>query len=277
MIAYFHDRFVPKEEIRISPDDRGFLFGDGVYEMIRAYRGRLFKIDEHLRRLERSLREIKIAGVDVESFHDIARDLLKRNDLLARGATVYIQVTRGVAPRKHAFPENHAAPTVYLSAAPLNPSKQASGARVILVPDIRWARCDIKSVALLPNVLANQQAKESGANEAIFVRDGALTEGSHSNFAAVFDGELVTYPKCNYILGGITREVTLGLCHELGIPVREAPVFQNELEHADELALLSTTSEVTPIVRVDDWQVRDGKPGPVALKLQKAFREITHE
>ena len=277
MISYFNNRFLPKEEISISPDDRGFLFADGVYEVIRVYDGHLFKIDEHLRRLERSLHEIKIAGVDVESFHDIARDLLKRNDLLARDATIYIQVTRGVAPRKHAFPENHAAPTVYLSASPFNAPKQESGIKVILVPDNRWARCDIKSVALLPNVMASQQAKENGADEAIFIRDGALTEGSHSNFAAVYDGELVTYPKCNYILGGITREVTLGLCRELGIPVRESPVFQNELKNADELILLSTTSEATPIIQVDDWRVGDGKPGPVALKLQKAFREITHK
>jgi D-alanine transaminase len=276
MIAYFNNHFVPKDEIRISPDDRGFLFGDGVYEVIRTYRGRLFKPDEHFRRLERSLREIRIAGVDVESFHDIAQELLKRNDLLARDATIYIQVTRGAAPRQHAFPDSPTAPTVYLSAAPLDPPR-AAGAKVILVPDLRWARCDIKSVALLPNVLANQQAKESGADEALFVRDGAVTEGSHSNFAAVFDGELVTYPKCNYILGGITREVTLGLCRALGIPVRESPVFQNELKNAAELVLLSTTSEVMPIVQVDEWQVRDGKPGPITLKLQEAFRAVTRE
>jgi D-alanine transaminase len=277
MISYFNNQFTSKEEIRISPDDRGFLFADGVYEVIRVYRGHLFKTDEHLQRLERSLREVRIAGVDVESFHDIAQDLLKRNDLLARDATIYIQVTRGVAPRKHPFPDNQPTPTVYLSVSPLGSLPKESGIKVILVPDNRWARCDIKSVALLPNVLASQQAKESGADEAIFVRDGALTEGSHSNFAAVFDGELVTYPKCNYILGGITRNVTLGLCRELEIPVRESPVFQNQLKHADELVLLSTTSEVTPIVQVDDWQVRDGKPGPITSKLQKAFREITRE
>lgn len=276
MITYFNNRFLPKEEIRISPDDRGFLFGDGVYEVIRTYHGKLFKIDEHLRRLERSLREVRIAGVDIETFKEIAEDLLKRNDLIANDATVYIQVTRGVAPRKHSFPDNHTSPTVYLSASPFSSSRQKSetGVKVILVPDIRWARCDIKSVALLPNVLANQQAEEQGAHEAVFVRDGAVTEGSHSNFCAVFDGELVTYPKCNYILGGITREVVLNLCRELGITVREFPVLEKDLSHADELFLSGTTTEVLPIVQVDDWPVGDGKPGPITRRLQKAFREI---
>lgn len=279
MITYFNNRFIPQEEIRISPDDRGFLFGDGVYEVIRTYHGKLFKIDEHLRRLERSLREIRIAGVDIETFKDIAEDLLTRNNLRSGDATVYIQVTRGAATRKHAFPDNHTSPTVYLSASPFNSSREKSetGVKITLVPDIRWARCDIKSIALLPNVLANQQAAEQGAHEAVFVRDGAVTEGSHSNFCAVFDGELVTYPKSNYILGGITRDVVLNLCRELGIPVREFPVLEKELRHADELMLLSTGSEVMPVVQVDDWLVGDGSPGPITRKLQKAFREIARE
>jgi D-alanine transaminase len=279
MISYFNNRFLPKEEVRISPDDRGFLFSDGVYEVIHTYHGKLFKVDEHLRRLETSLREIRIAGVDIETFKAIAEDLLTRNDLRSCDALVYIQVTRGAAPRKHAFPDNHTSPTVYLSPSPLNSSQQKAdnGVKIILVPDIRWARCDIKSVALLPNVLASQQAAEQGAHEAVFVRDGAITEGSHSNFCAVFDGELVTYPKSNYILGGITRDVVLNLCREFGIPVREFPVLEKELRHADEIMMLSTTTEVLPVVQVDEWQVGNGKPGPITLKLQSAFREKTHE
>jgi D-alanine transaminase len=276
MIAYFNTKFVPKEEIRISPDDRGFVFGDGVYEVIRTYRGKLFKMDEHLRRLERSLREIRIAGVDIEILREVSEDLLKRNDLGGRDATIYMQITRGAAPRKHAFPAAATPPTIYLTASPLNSSHQTTdaGAKVILVPDNRWARCDIKTVALLPNVLANQQAAEQGAVEAVFVRDGAVTEGSHSNFCAIIDGELVTYPRSNYILGGITRQVVLQICSELAIPVREFPVLQKDLRQADEVFLSGTTTEVLPVTQVDDWTVRDGKPGPITRKLQKAFREI---
>jgi D-alanine transaminase len=276
MIAYFNSNFVPKEEIRISPDDRGFVFGDGVYEVIRTYRGKLFKMDEHLRRLERSLREIRIAGVDIEVLNQVSEDLIKRNDLSTKDATIYIQITRGVAPRKHAFPEQATLPTTYLTVSPINSAHHGTDgrAKVILVPDNRWARCDIKTVALLPNVLANQQAAEQGADEAVFVRDGAVTEGSHSNFFAIVDGELVTYPRSNYILGGVTRQVVLQLCRDLSISVREFPVLQNELRYADELFLSGTTTEVLPIVQVDEWTVGDGKPGPITRRLQKAFREL---
>jgi D-alanine transaminase len=277
MIVYFNGDFIPKDQVRLSPDDRGFLFADGVYEVIRYYNGKPFKADEHLRRLERSLTEIRIAGVDIEPLAEIAERLLQKNDLETRDATVYIQITRGTAPRKHAFPDNAVSPTVYLSAAPFqrDREKEERGVKVILVPDIRWSRCDIKSVALLPNALAAQQAKERGAEEAIFVRDGVVTEGSHSNFAAVFDGRVMTHPKTNHILGGITRDVTLDLCRRLGIPVGEFPVFERELTRADEMMLMSTTAEVMPIVQVNDWQVRGGKPGAITRRLQQAFREVT--
>jgi D-alanine transaminase len=278
MISYLNGNFVPKEQALISPEDRGFMFADGVYEMLRTYDGKLFKPDEHLRRLERSLQEVRISGVDIERLRDVAEELLQRNGLKSGEASVYVQVTRGAAPRKHAFPNPGVTPTVYLSSASLltSPKDFEAGIKVLLVPDTRWARCDIKAVALLPNVLANQQAKENGAEEAVFVRDGAVTEGSHSNFVAVFDGELHTYPKCNYILAGITRDTVLDLCRELSIRVVEFPVLQQDLRKADELMVLGTTTEVMPVVRVDDWQVGDGKPGPVARKLQKAFLELAH-
>jgi D-alanine transaminase len=166
---------------------------------------------------------------------------------------------------------------VYATASPFQPYHEQweHGVKVTLMPDVRWARCDIKAVALLPNLLASQRAKERGAYEAVFVRDGAITEGSHTNFCAVFGGELVTYPRCHYILGGIMREVVLELCAELGIPVREFPVMEGELREADELMVTGTTSEVMPVVQVDGWTVGDGKPGPVTRKLQRAFRKLT--
>ena len=274
MIAYFNGHFFPKEEIKISPDDRGFLFADGAYEVIRSYHGKLFQAEEHLLRLRRSIRELEIVDIDAESLRQVADELLQRNALENDDATIYIQVTRGVAPRKHAFPAKETPPTIYLSASPFKPSpgKMQNGVKVILVPDIRWARCDIKSVSLAANVLANQRAVENGAEEAVFVRDGVVTEGSHSNFGAVFGGEFVTHPLTNYILPGITRAVVLKLCRELDIPYQETPIFEKDLRKAGELVVLGTTTEVMPVVQVNDWKVGNGRPGPVTMKLQQAFR-----
>jgi len=278
MIVYFNGRFIPKEGVKVSPDDRGFLFADGAYEVILSYNGRLFKAEEHLRRMSRSLRELRINGPDEGELRDIAERLIRVNNLGDGNAAFYVQITRGAAPRHHSFPDGETPPTIYASASPFQPPREKCehGVKIILVPDIRWARCDIKSVALLPNVLANQQAKESGAEEAVFVRDGAITEGSHTNFCAVFDGQLVTYPKTNYILAGITRGVVLDLCGELNIPCKRSPIFERELKEADELMIVGTTVEVMPVVQVDDWQVGDGKPGPITRKLQQAFREIAY-
>jgi len=277
MIVYFNGEFLPKEAVKISPDDRGFLLADGVYEVIRAYEGKLFQADAHLQRMARSMRELRIHGPSHQQLNDIAERLITDNNLTIGDATVYLQITRGAAPRRHAFPAEDTLPTIYTTASPFHPSveKMAQGVKVILAPDMRWTRCDIKSISLLSNVLANQQAKESGVEEAVFVRDGAITEGSHTNVGAVFDGTLVTYPKSHYILGGITRQVVIDLCYQLDIPVKEFPILVDDLQKADEMMLMSTTSEVTPIVQVDNWIVGDGKPGLVTVKLQQAFRELT--
>jgi len=149
------------------------------------------------------------------------------------------------------------------------------GVKTILVPDNRWTRCDIKSISLLPNVLANQQAKERGVEEAIFVRDAAITEGSHTSVGAVFNGTFVTYPQSHYILSGITRQVVIELCRQLDIPVKEFPILVDALPDADEMMMLSTTSEITPIVQVDHQIIGSGKPGPATTRLQQAFRELT--
>jgi D-alanine transaminase len=277
MIVYFDGRFLPKEDVRVSPDDRGFLLADGAYEVIRSYSGRQFKVAEHLSRLERSLRELRFTGPDVQRLGAIAEMLLQLNDLDRGDAVLYIQVTRGVAPRTHAFPPPQTTPTVYLTASPfrLSPEKWEHGVSIILVPDMRWARCDIKSVALLPNVLASQQAKEQGAEEAVFVRDGNLTEGAHTNVCGVFGGRLVTHPATHHILAGVTRRLVLDLCAELEIPVKESPMDRQALPEADELMILGTTTGIMPVVRVDDWQVGDGTPGPLTRKLQQAFRKLT--
>ena len=274
MTVYYNDRFMLKEEVCISPDDRAFLFADGAYEVIRAYGGRFFQSHAHLQRLERSLQALRIVQPETAKLSDIAEELVRCNDLGHGDAIVYIQVTRGTAPRRHAFPDKGISPTVYLCASSLrsSPEKPERGVGIILVPDIRWMRCDIKSLALLPNVLANQEARERGAEEAVFVRDGVITEGTHTNFCAVFDGRLVTHPRTNLILGGITRQVVLDLCRRLNVACLESPIHDRDLKKASELMIVSTTVEVLPVVQVNDWLVGDGKPGPLTRKLQQAFR-----
>lgn len=276
MTVYFNGEFVDKSEVAISPDDRGFVFGDGVYEVLRAEKGQLFQADAHFQRLERSLREIKIHGVDVGALRDAVSSLLYHNDLQDGHAKVYLQVTRGAAPRQHAFPDVPTEPTVYATASPHEPPRQKwrNGVSTILHPDRRWARCDIKSIALLPNVLANQAAMEHDAFEAILVREGFVTEGSHSTVLAVFDDTVVTHPLTNRLLPSTTRTLALDLCGRLDIPVEEVPIPEADLPDADELMLLGTTTGVMPVVQVDDWAVADGTPGPTTRELQTAFREL---
>ncbi|HEY84061.1 MAG TPA: D-amino-acid transaminase [Chloroflexi bacterium] len=275
-IVYFNTQYLSKADVKISPDDRGFLFADGVYEVIRAYKGQFFRMDLHLKRLARSLRELKIDGPSMGSIAEISDMLIQRNNLKDSDAAIYIQITRGAAPRKHAFPKSAPSPTVYLNAYTIQPPVEAweKGAKAITTPDIRWTRCDIKSVSLLPNVMASQAAAEAGAKDAIFIRDGFVTEGAHTNVCAVFNGHLQTHPTNNYILPGVTREVVLSLCAKLNLPVNETPIPAKSLPRADEIMLLGTSTEVMPIVQVDNWQTGNGKPGPITRKLQKAFRQL---
>mgnify|MGYP006281154617 CR=1 FL=1 len=276
MTVYFNGAFVDKEEVSISPDDRGFVFGDGVYEVIRAEQGQLFQGDAHFARLQRSLNEVRIQGIDVEEIREDVHTLLYHNDLQDRRAKVYLQITRGAAPRRHAFPEEPVEPTVYARATPHEPpvEKWENGVSVILQPDHRWARCDIKSTALLPNVLANQEAMERGAYEALLVRDGVVTEGSHSTVVGVFGETVMTHPLTHRVLPSVTRGVVLDLCRDLNIPVDENPIPESSLLDADELILLGTTTGVMPIVEVEDRPVGDGTPGPITRDLQAAFRAL---
>lgn len=277
MIVFFNGQFLPKEEVKISPDDRGFVFADGVYEVIRGYGTKPFKMEEHLQRLDRSLREIQIDYPEVRELGPKAHQLIQMNRLEgAEFTTIYIQITRGAAPRKHIFPEEKVPPTVYMAASPgfSQQEKIDKGVKIILVPDIRWHRCDIKSISLLPNVLANQQAKMQGAEEAVFVRDGIITEGSHTNFFMVFDGKVVTHPLNNHILPGITRDIIIDLCRQISLPVQEGFVPEKDLPKAAEMFLSGTSMEVTPIIRVDDWTVGQGIPGPITVRLREAYKKM---
>ena len=277
MIAYFNGEFLDKDEIKISPDDRGFLFADGLYEVIRSYRGTLFRARDHMERLNYGADHLRLGGRDFAYLESVAQTLLEKNDLKG-DATIYIQVTRGVAPRNHTFPDPAPAPTVLASAAEFDPTTtmgiRENGIEVITVPDQRWARCDMKTVALTANVLANQAAVEKNTKEALFVRDGVVLEGTHSNFMAVADNCLVTAPASNYILHGITRKVVLELAHAKAIEVRQAPVFKTELPRISEAFITGTTTEIVPVTSIDGIPVGAGTPGPLTRALQDAFTEL---
>lgn len=270
--VYFNGEYMPKASVHLSPDDRGFLFGDGVYEVVRSYGGRFFALDAHLQRMHNGLGELQIRGVDAAAFAEICKQLLERNDLSQDDALVYMQVTRGAAPRRHAFPNVPTQPTSYAVPSPFQPKGDVTkGVRVITAPDIRWTRCDIKSVNLLANCLANQRAQEAGATEAILVRDGVALEATASSFFGVFNGEVRTAPNSNYILPSITRQAVLDICREAGISAIEAPIHLTELGSADELFLAGTTLEIMPIIEVDGRVVGNGQPGPVQQRLYELF------
>ena len=277
MIVFFNGHFLEKPKVRISPDDRGFLFGDGTYEVIRIYHGRPFRLEAHLRRFRHSLESIRLDFTDLEIFKSVADDLIRKNGFENDESSLYIQITRGVTVRRHPFPDLGTPPTVYACVNPASPltTKWEKGVKIILLPDIRWKRCDIKSVSLLANVMSNQAAKEQEAEEAVFIRKGMITEGTHTNVAAVLEGTLVTHPVGEAILNGITREVVLELCQRLDIPYREKPIPVNGFRSADEIMILGTTTEIMPVIQVDDWTIGKGSPGPVVRKLQAAFDEMT--
>lgn len=273
---FLNGRYVPYEEARIPVEDRGFLFGDGVYEVVKVYRGRPFRLQEHLARLQRSAREILLELPDVD-WEGVVDRLVRGGNLSDRDATVYIEVSRGSGPRAHHFPPAGTPPTVLALAREfpgVPPEYRERGATAITHPDLRWARCDIKSVNLLPNVLAKEKAVRAGAYEAILVRDGVAVEGSSSNVFAVLDGAVVTHPEGPRILSGVTRAVVLGLARDLGYRVVEAPILVSDLGRASELFVTSTTAEVMPIVSVDGNPVGDGRPGPVATRLLEAFMRL---
>lgn len=275
MQVYLNGKYLDHTEATIPVDDRGFLFADGVYEVIRIYGGRPFLADPHLRRLRAGLAALHIDGAVVDGLDEIAERLIRDNNVDGDG-TIYIQITRGVAPRRHAFPDPGVPPTVYALAKPFNQypaSTFENGVTAIAVPDVRWSRCDIKSIALLPNVLANQQAHDAGAFEALFVKDGVLIEGSHSNLFGVLDGTLITYPACNYILPGITRALVLTMARELDIPVAESAIPWDRIADVEELFLSGTTTEVMPVTTVDSHVIGDGRRGPITTRLQQAYRE----
>jgi D-alanine transaminase len=273
-IVYFDGRYIAKSEVRISPDDRGFLLGDGIYEVAAAYDGRFVGLDRHMHRLRRSLEEARIDVSVADPLETVFQELLERNGFGESGKSmVYLQVTRGVAPRTHAFPKTHPRPTVYAYAAPFpGMGDLTQGISAITRPDMRWSRCDIKVISLIANCLANQEAKENGAFEAILIRDGVALEGTHTSFFAVKGETVYTAPLSNLILPGITREISIEAALRAGVDVREEAVKADDLESMDEMFIAGTTTELVPIIKLDGKPVGDGKPGPVTSQMMNLYR-----
>ena len=271
--AYLNGEFLPLEEARISPLDRGFLYGDSVYEVVHAYRGRPFRLERHVTRLDRSLGEMRING-DPALLRQVVPQLLERDGINEGEALIYAQVTRGVAPRRsHAFPPPETKPTVFMFAWRFEPMAEWYMPGLVLgtLPDDRWARCDIKTTALVANVLGHQRANEAGANEGIYIRDGAVTEGTLSNIWAVIAGVVRTAPLSNLILPGVKREVVLEVCAANGIPVRLEPILAHELRLADEVFVTSTVHDVAPARKVDARDLPAKRP--VTDRIRALFRE----
>lgn len=268
------DQILERSNVHIDLEDRGYQFGDGVYEVIRIYGGKLFTMEEHIDRLFQSAKKIKLAiPMTPEQIQGIVADLVKENGV--NYGSVYLQVTRGTAPRTHMFPQpanqTKGVFTAYTNEVPRPAAQLDKGVEAITAEDIRWLRCDIKSLNLLPNVLAKQEAYEAGCFEAILHRSGTVTEGSSSNAYIVKDGQVVTHPADHLILNGITRQVLVKLCREGGIPFVEKTFQLNDLLNADEVFITSTTSEVMPVIKVDGKAVGDGTPGEITRKLQTLF------
>jgi len=271
MTVYLNGQFLPADEARISVLDRGFIFGDGVYEVWRLIDGRLFEHERHDGRLRRGLKTIEIAVPDKEldALSGVAERLIRENDLSQAEGTFYLEITRGAAPRTHAYPPSTTKPTVFAMASSfvVPHTLRSSGAKAITQSDVRWLRCDVKTIQLLPNCMAKQKAQAVGALEAIFVRNGIVTEGTHTSVLGVKNGELRTHPLGPMILPSVTREIILEIAREQGVPVRELQFSTQELFALDELFIAGTTTDVTPIVEVDGKRIGSGKPGPVSLAL----------
>lgn len=275
-IAYVNGQYLPQNRAAVHIEDRGYQFADGIYEVCIVVDGRYWDMEGHLARMMRSLNELSMqAPMEMSALKVVMGEVVRRNRL--NNALVYVQVTRGVAARNHAFPPQGTPSALVITARrfDLNQSdaKAAKGIAVITHPDIRWGRVDIKTVGLLPNALAKEAATQAGAAEALLVRDGFVTECSASN-AWIVDktGALITHPKGNAILGGITRQTAIACAEELQLKVIERPFTVEEAKAAPEVFLTSATSFVTSIVSIDGAQIGSGAPGPVALRLREAYK-----
>ncbi len=274
-IVYLNGEFIEAVEAKVSVLDRGFLFGDGVYEVIPVYNGQLFRLEQHLKRLQYSLSRIRMdLDWSLQQWQQMLQQLISKNE--GKNLALYLQVTRGFAEKRdHRFPVNPV-PTIYAMVNPLPPlltEQEILPCTAITVDDIRWKNCDVKSISLLGNVLLAQQAFESDADESILINDGIATEGSISNMFMVKDGQIFSSLKDNRILGGITRELVIELLENNGMPVIEKEITVAELKNADEIWLTSSTKEIRPVIELDGVTVGSGSAGPIWNKAIKIYLE----
>lgn len=271
-MIYLNGKFMPIEEACVPVLDRGFIFGDGVYEVIPAYSRKLFRLESHLHRLQHSLDSIRLTNpYNNSQWHDLLEKIVAGND--NEDQYIYLHVTRGVAKRDHAFPPN-STPTVFIMSNPLLAPSQdllTNGCSAITAIDNRWIRCDIKSISLLPNVLLRQMAIDANASETILIRDGFLTEGSASSIFIVKDNVLLAPPKSHLMLPGITYDVVLELATANHIPYRIREIHEEELQSADEIMLTSSTREIMAVTRLNDNPVGTGRPGKLCQRLQQLY------
>ena len=278
MSVYLNGEFLPLGEAKVSVLDRGFVFGDGVYELVPVYSNKPFRLDAHLRRLQASLDGIRLVNPYAEEdWRKLILRLIELQDFADQ--SVYIQVTRGVAPRDHAFPPG-AAPTVFMFAQPLvtaSAAQKAAGVCAVSAVDNRWLRCDIKAIALLPNILLRQQAVDVDCAETIMLRDGFLTEGAASNIFVVKAGVLLAPPPSNLMLTGVTYDVVLELAAAHGIAHQVRAVSEAEVRDADELWMTSSTREIMAIVKLDGVPVGEGVPGPLARQMDALYQTFKQQ
>ncbi|MCW8930929.1 MAG: D-amino acid aminotransferase [Gammaproteobacteria bacterium] len=271
-IVYLNGEFIPLDKANISVLDRGFIFGDGVYEAIPTYAKKPFRVKHHLERLNNSLNAIQIKNpLSFTQWQQLIKQLIHKNNYLDQ--YIYLQITRGVAPRNHAFPHQES-PTIFMMTSPLEKQSQEvieNGISVVSLPDNRWQNCQIKSISLLPNVLLQQQALDKGAKEAILIRDGLATEGSASNLFIVLDDCLITPPKGPLLLPGVTRDLIVEIAHEQAICIKEHSITETELMNAQEIWLTSSTKEILPVTRLNDKIISNGRPGRHWHKMIKTY------
>ncbi|MBC1566631.1 D-amino-acid transaminase [Listeria booriae] len=273
MKVLVNNQLIERVEAKIDIEDRGYQFGDGVYEVVRAYNGQFFTYEEHIDRLYASANKIDLViPFEKAELRELLEGLLKANNIGT--GNVYLQVTRGIqSPRNHVVPELplEGVLTASASEVPRDTTLFEQGRKAILEEDVRWLRCDIKSLNLLGNTMAKNKAHQAGAFEAILHRGEEVTEGSATNAYIIKDGTLMTHAADNLILSGITRQVILKVARDVGVPVAETGFTLTDLATADEVFISSTTIEVTPIIEIDGKQVRDGKRGPITKKIHDAF------
>lgn len=269
--VYLNGEFMPLAEAKVSVLDRGFLFGDGIYEVIPVYGARLFRLPHHLQRLEQSLAAIGLANpLSLPQWQGLLEALVARNG--GGDQSLYLQLTRGVAERDHRFPAN-TPPTVFAMSSPIAVTTEAPApSRAITATDIRWQLCHIKAITLLPNILLRQQATDAGADEAIMVREGEVTEGTASNIFVVRDGLITTPPAGQWLLPGITRDLVVELCQRHHIPCQERRIEAATLHQADEIWLTSSTREIVPVIALNGQPIANGRPGPIWQRVSRHYQ-----